>query len=231
MNHLKIYNFLIKKVNSQNRKKLNKLNEKYIYYERHHILPICLNGNNEKENLVLLTAKEHYVAHKLLTYIYPNNRKMVVAFYMMSHFKKYKKYASSRDVEYAKLLKLNTPISKETRKKISNSLKGKVANNKGVAMSPEQKKKISAANRNKKRSEKTKKQISETLKKRMSDERRKEISEKLKGNNNHLGHKHSDKTKQKIREKRKNQIMKKGWKHSKETKEKISQSLKKLSND
>ena len=36
------------------------------YYEKHHIIPRCLNGSNDKDNLVLLTAREHYLCHWLL---------------------------------------------------------------------------------------------------------------------------------------------------------------------
>lgn len=51
---------------------LNKKNLDY-YTEEHHIIPKCLGGNNEKTNLVLLTAKEHIIAHILLYRIYPDN--------------------------------------------------------------------------------------------------------------------------------------------------------------
>lgn len=37
------------------------------YTENHHIHPECLGGNNKKENMVRLTAREHYVCHLLLT--------------------------------------------------------------------------------------------------------------------------------------------------------------------
>lgn len=37
------------------------------YYESHHIMPKSLGGDNSKDNLVLLTAKEHVVCHHLLT--------------------------------------------------------------------------------------------------------------------------------------------------------------------
>lgn len=37
-----------------------------IYYEEHHILPLSLGGNNCADNLLLLTAKEHFIAHLLL---------------------------------------------------------------------------------------------------------------------------------------------------------------------
>lgn len=36
-------------------------------YDRHHILPRSLGGSNNSSNLVLLTPREHYVAHRLLT--------------------------------------------------------------------------------------------------------------------------------------------------------------------
>ena len=36
------------------------------YKERHHIIPKCMGGNNEKDNLIDLYAREHFIAHKLL---------------------------------------------------------------------------------------------------------------------------------------------------------------------
>jgi len=36
------------------------------YTETHHIIPHCITKDNRKENLVVLTAREHYVAHLLL---------------------------------------------------------------------------------------------------------------------------------------------------------------------
>jgi hypothetical protein len=38
-----------------------------VYYEKHHIIPKCMGGTNVKSNIVLLLAKEHYIAHLLLT--------------------------------------------------------------------------------------------------------------------------------------------------------------------
>ena len=37
------------------------------YTEKHHIIPKSLGGNNTKDNLVALTAREHFVCHLLLT--------------------------------------------------------------------------------------------------------------------------------------------------------------------
>lgn len=36
------------------------------YTERHHIIPKCWGGSNEIDNLIELTAREHYIAHALL---------------------------------------------------------------------------------------------------------------------------------------------------------------------
>jgi len=46
------------------------------YRERHHIVPKCMGGDNSEDNLVYLTAEEHFVAHQLLVKMYPNNRKL-----------------------------------------------------------------------------------------------------------------------------------------------------------
>ena len=37
------------------------------YTERHHIIPKSLGGTNSSDNLVVLTAKEHFICHRLLT--------------------------------------------------------------------------------------------------------------------------------------------------------------------
>jgi len=131
MNHQNIYESIIKKAQSQNRVKLRKNQEDYIYYDDHHILPKCLNGTNERENLVLLTAKEHYVCHKLLTYIYHENRKIACAFHKMSFSKRYGTIISSRDYEYARKLLSIIPVSVETCKKLSKVGKGRPSSKKG----------------------------------------------------------------------------------------------------
>jgi hypothetical protein len=132
MNYKKNYDNLIKKCKSENRIKKTyyqrkKDNFSSIYYENHHIVPKCLNGTNNKENLVLLTAREHYIAHKLLTFIYPDNRKLACAFFRMAHGKN-KEIVSLSDYEYAKKLKSRIPISEETKLKMKNALNGRYVN-------------------------------------------------------------------------------------------------------
>lgn len=58
------------------------------YYEKHHIIPRSLNGIDNDKNLVLLTAREHFLCHWLLVKRYKNNAnnyaKMLKAWFMMS---------------------------------------------------------------------------------------------------------------------------------------------------
>ena len=53
------------------------------YVEKHHVVPRCMGGGDGDDNIVKLTAKEHYVAHHLLCKIYPNNPKLWGAFAAM----------------------------------------------------------------------------------------------------------------------------------------------------
>jgi len=124
MNHQKIYNTIIKNAKNSNRIKFRKDNENYVYYERHHIVPKCLSGTNDKDNLVLLTAKEHYLCHKLLTYIYKGNRNINWAFIMMC-YTRIRKINSAKDYKYIRELIILTPMSEEVKNKISKSKKGK----------------------------------------------------------------------------------------------------------
>jgi len=49
------------------------------YSELHHIIPKCLGGDNNQDNLISLTAKEHFVCHQLLVKIHPKNVKLIFA--------------------------------------------------------------------------------------------------------------------------------------------------------
>ncbi len=64
MNYKKHYDLLISKGK-------NRMLEGYV--ERHHIIPRCMGGTDDVENLVQLTPEEHYVAHQLLVKMYPEN--------------------------------------------------------------------------------------------------------------------------------------------------------------
>ena len=146
MNYRKQYEKFINECSKKTRIKLNKNNKSYVYYEKHHIIPKCIGGSNNEDNLILLTAKEHYVAHKLLSLIYINNKKIQYAFYKMSFDKKINREVSSK--EYAKAQEFmskpenngmfgkkhsaesikkmkSIPKSEETKQKFSKARKGK----------------------------------------------------------------------------------------------------------
>lgn len=55
------------------------------YFESHHIIPRCFGGTNKSDNLVLLTAREHFIAHHLLVKIHQDHAGMRRAFWMMCH--------------------------------------------------------------------------------------------------------------------------------------------------
>lgn len=61
MNYQRIYDQIVDRAKKESRKK-----GQGDYYERHHIVPRCLGGSDSRDNLVLLTAKEHYIVHRLL---------------------------------------------------------------------------------------------------------------------------------------------------------------------
>lgn len=218
MNHQKIYDSIIQRAKSENRVKLRKTNSGYIYYENHHIIPRCLGGSNDKENLVLLTAREHFVCHKLLIFIYNFNKGLCDAYLRMTFSKQLGDIKSSRDYDYAKWLKSNIPISEETREKLSLSHKGKITWMKGKHHSEETRKKLQESSRlltgdknsfyGKQHSEKTKQRISESRKGKSAWNKGIPTSEesKLKNKESQTGEKHwnygkklSEETKQKLR--------------------------------
>lgn len=92
MNYLKIYKNIIKQAKSEQRRKYPTNNPNYRYFEEHHIIPrtLCKNKSwkNSKYNLVLLTAREHYICHQLLTKIFPNNANLIYACFFMANKKK-----------------------------------------------------------------------------------------------------------------------------------------------
>ena len=58
---------------------------KDLYLENHHKVPKALGGTNKKENMILLTAREHYIAHMMLYKAF--GEKMLSAFYLMTNIR------------------------------------------------------------------------------------------------------------------------------------------------
>lgn len=131
--------------------KLRGLDKKTLnfYTERHHIIPRCIGGNNDEDNLVLLTAKEHFVAHWILTKIYPHEYKLKYALSMMVYSSSFhdRKYNSN---EYAAASKAKSEAVSLQFKgcALSESHKAKISeSNKGKKLSETHKAKILEANR------------------------------------------------------------------------------------
>ena len=111
------------------------------YKETHHIVPRSLGGSDGADNLVDLTAREHFVCHWLLVRIHtgPVQHKMVYALNGMKRNGKdnqrYETPITSR--VYANLRAQFSAVHSAT-------MKGRPAHNKGVPASDEQKAKQSA---------------------------------------------------------------------------------------
>jgi hypothetical protein len=178
MDYLAIYTSLITKAKLELRKK-----KQGIYYEAHHIIPKCMGGSNDKSNLILLTAKEHYIAHRLLTLIYPDNKSIQYAlWYMVNGFKAYEGQRHSPSARIYANLRESFSIF------LSNERKGQPAWNKGIKLTEDQLKNhayhqpgFKPWNTGKKigpKSEDQKKKTSNTLKGHaVSEETRKKISD------------------------------------------------------
>jgi len=98
MDYAKIYDNLI-----NSRKDLNR-NMKNGVYEKHHIIPKCLDGTNDKNNLILLTPREHYVAHRLLYKQYTGKKKALLAyaFFCLCRNNNQQRKITSRQYDLAK---------------------------------------------------------------------------------------------------------------------------------
>lgn len=81
MNYKKIYDNIVNIGLSRGRSKSNL----DYYVERHHIIPKCMGGTDDKTNLVLLTAREHFVAHQLLLKMHPSHQGLAFAVYKFTH--------------------------------------------------------------------------------------------------------------------------------------------------
>jgi len=121
MDYTRIYNQIIE--HAQNRKLDG-------YIEKHHIIPKCIGGLDVKENLVELTAREHFLCHMLLCEMYPQENKLKHALFLMAIGKqkvKEKTYViGSRvyerlKIEYSEML-TGKPQTQETKNKKSKSM-------------------------------------------------------------------------------------------------------------
>lgn len=118
----------------RNAEKENRKRNDIMYYENHHIIPKCLNGNNNKTNLILLTSKEHFICHKLLCKMISNKKQLFLLKSAVSYFmNNSKRNLSARYIE-------------EARRIQSENKKNQIPWNKGLSHSEETKRKIGLKN-------------------------------------------------------------------------------------
>ena len=126
------YNLIITRSQNKARVKLKKDDAQYRYFERHHIIPKSLGGSNDRENLVLLTAREHYICHLLLI-------KMCVS---KKHYRKML-YAFNRIINKSSTKVINSSMYERLRTEFSimksETSKGELNNFYGKTHTPETK--------------------------------------------------------------------------------------------
>ena len=83
-------------------------------YERHHITPKSLGGDNSPENIAFLTPREHYICHACLVKFTESDarKKMVYAFWCMSN--KFNKQQGARSKLYEQARKEFVKIKSES---------------------------------------------------------------------------------------------------------------------
>lgn len=192
MNYIKIYRNLIEKDYSN-----------ADYTEKHHVVPRCVGGGNEKENIVAISGKAHMIAHHLLTKLFPESRELKGAYAQMCLKNSNKDFVSARMYHEGRkylsesMKDPNHPCqSAESHAKGAATLKqmyadGTFKGRKGVKLTDEQKFNISKGRKGKGlgktyvRSEETKRKLSKartgTVMGPRSDEVKRKISETLKG--------------------------------------------------
>lgn len=173
MDYQKHYGALIGRAKTRNKQK---------GYERHHVIPRCLGGTDDKTNLVYLKPEEHYVAHQLLVKLNPGNLKLLFAANMMTvsnsgQVRNNKQYSwLKRQLTEARTGQPGRKWTDEEKKKRSDEYKGRPGklhseeskkkigkSSLGRTHTLESKDKISKAGSGKIRTEETKNKISQAL--------------------------------------------------------------------
>lgn len=86
----------------KNRSEINMIRDlSNIYTEKHHIIPVSMNGTDEHDNIIELTLREHYIAHLMLLMSYRNSS-MYFAYLMMSRTRDNSLKINSRTYEMLK---------------------------------------------------------------------------------------------------------------------------------
>jgi len=171
---------------------LNRVLDKSIYTEKHHIIPKCMGGKDDLSNLVKLTAKEHFIAHMLLVRMTEGvyHRKMSFALWRMMQDNPARnsrhKVTATKYESIKKLMAHNISIQNKGQRLTLEQQKRRRAGcvsrdpwNKGKKMPPEFGQAVAQRRRGTKASVETSRSISEGVKK--WNETRKGTYRSLKG--------------------------------------------------
>lgn len=188
------------------------------YSEKHHIVPRSHGGSNKKDNLVALTPRQHFIAHRMLWKAYGGS--MARAYFMMSATGKYgkinsKTYAMARE-EYSKQVSIQMAVKPNV-----------------PAFTPEHREKLRQAKLGTKVSDFTKAKISAAQVGRVyDDEFKRKVSEGLKGKATRgTGWSQSEETKRKIGDAQVGALNHRyGKKHTMETRIKMAEAHKRRAN-
>ena len=162
------------------------------YSESHHIIPRSLGGSNKKDNIVLLTAREHYICHLLLTQMVEGDakKKMTYAAWTMARTRK---------------IKTNSRIYARLKEQATENLRKSQLGVKRGPMSEEHKQKIREATLRRYQNPEEREKTGKSIKGReVSQETREKLSKARKGKSHPptygmKGKKHSPETLEKMR--------------------------------
>lgn len=188
MNYKNIYEAIILKYKKLNLQKLNKYDINYIYLETHHIIPKCICGTNDKDNLVNLPAREHFICHLLLAKIYKGTK------FELPLWTAAFRFIYGNNIKNNINFKINSrayKIIKENYCKLL-SIKNRGSNNPnfGKTMSIENRKKLSILKKGK--------SLEQIIGKERADIAKRKMSESQKKREHRKGFKHSLETRQKM---------------------------------
>lgn len=160
------------------------------YTENHHIIPKCQGGSDHPENLVRLTAREHYIAHQLLAKMHPENYSLQFAANMMTvgpnrrgnrqyGWLKERFSAAMSEIGRTRIGEKNPMWGRQQGQHVKDAVKSA---NTGMIRTDAHREAISRAQTGKQMSEETRRKISEKLTGReFSDSTRKKMSKSQKG--------------------------------------------------
>lgn len=158
MNYQTIYDKLVKRGQGRGH---NKKSVPY-YTESHHIVPKSMGGKDSNDNLVLLTAREHFIAHLLLSKIYKSDKMNYALWRMCNYLGDYKihsRFYETVRINHSKNIskfftgKIRT---EEHKANLSKALKGRKSPTEGSYLSVSTRMKISESLRGIVQSEETK---------------------------------------------------------------------------